>query len=82
MSITRITEGNHNTEIEGSWTVYTDTFEAFAGQFSHFTATEGTFLGNPIKAPNGPSNAYVPIINAINDEDTMFKSYEIFINNK
>lgn len=47
MSIIRITEGEHRTEIEGSWTVFTDEFEAYAGNFSHFTAKEKTLFGLP-----------------------------------
>lgn len=47
MSIIRITEGENITNIEGSWTVFTDEFEAAAGQFSHFTAVQGTNFGNP-----------------------------------
>ena len=63
MSITRITEGEHRTEIEGSWTVYTDEFEAYAGNISHFTAKNGTLIGNPEKAPEDLSdNAYLPVI--------------------
>lgn len=34
MSIIRITEGEFITNIERSWDVYTDEFEAYAGQFS------------------------------------------------
>ena len=49
MSIIRNTEGINTTEIEGNWTVFTDEFEAYAGQFSHFTAKEGTYIGNPEK---------------------------------
>lgn len=47
MSIIRITEGENITNIEGSWTVFTNEFEAAAGQFSHFTAVQGTNFGNP-----------------------------------
>ncbi|MCX8531394.1 hypothetical protein [Chryseobacterium luquanense] len=49
MSIVRITKGEYITEIEKGWTVYTDEFEAYAGQFSHFTAANGTSFGNPEK---------------------------------
>ena len=81
MSIIRITEGEHITNIEGSWSVYTDTFEASAGQFSHFTAKEGTHLGDPLEAPKTSDNAFIPIITPINDENDIFKSYEIIVNN-
>ena len=47
MSIIRITEGEYLTHIEKGWTVYTDEFEAYAGQFSHFTAVEKTVFGDP-----------------------------------
>ena len=47
MSIIRITEGENITDIEKGWIVFTDTFEAYAGQFSHFTAKDGTIFGNP-----------------------------------
>ncbi|KIA84745.1 DUF1641 domain-containing protein [Kaistella jeonii] len=47
MSIIRVTEGENITNIEKGWTVFTDTFDAYAGQFSHFTATNGTVFGNP-----------------------------------
>lgn len=83
MSIIRITEGEHTTEIEGSWTVFTDEFEAYAGQFSHFTAKNGTLIGNPEKAPEKVStNAYIPIITPINMGGEIFNDYEIIINNK
>ncbi|MGV0924847.1 hypothetical protein [Empedobacter tilapiae] len=49
MSIIRITEEEHITEIEKGWTVFTDEFEAYAGQFSHFTAKNGTVFGTPEK---------------------------------
>ncbi|MBV6881776.1 hypothetical protein NG800_018415 [Epilithonimonas ginsengisoli] len=58
MSIIRITEGTHTTEIEGSWTVFTDTFEAYAGQFSHFTAANGTLFGTPKKDEVRKSNYF------------------------
>ena len=32
MSIIRITEGENITDIEKGWTVFTDTFDAYAGQ--------------------------------------------------
>ena len=82
MSIIRITEGEHITNIEGSWTVFTDTFEASAGQFSHFTAEKGTNLGNPADAPKVTDNAFIPILTPINDENDIFKSYEIVVNEK
>lgn len=47
MSIIRVTEGENITNIEKGWTVFTDTFDAYAGQFSHFTASDGTIFGNP-----------------------------------
>lgn len=49
MSIIRITGEEHITEIEKGWTVFTDEFEAYAGQFSHFTAKNGTVFGTPEK---------------------------------
>ncbi len=45
--ITRITGGDFLTEIEGSWTVFTETFEASAGKFSKFSADEVTNFGTP-----------------------------------
>lgn len=83
MSIIRITEGEHITQIEGSWTVFTDEFEAYAGQFSHFTAKNGTLIGNPEKLPEEVSdNAYIPIITPINMGSEVFNDYEIIINDK
>lgn len=38
MSIIRITEEENTTYIEESWTVFTDEFDAYAGQGSYFTA--------------------------------------------
>ncbi|QLL57749.1 MULTISPECIES: hypothetical protein [Empedobacter] len=58
MSIIRITEGEHITEIEKSWTVFTDEFEAYAGNFSHFTAKNGTIFGNPSKDKNNDLNYF------------------------
>ena len=52
MSIIRTTEGEHITEIEKGWTVFTDEFEAYAGQCSHFTAKDGTVHGQPLKDEN------------------------------
>ncbi|WP_278352719.1 hypothetical protein [Chryseobacterium gleum] len=49
MSIIRITEGENITAIEQNWTVFTDHFEAYAGNNSHFTAKNGTFIGEPKK---------------------------------
>lgn len=82
MYIIRITEGEHITNIEGSWTVFTDTFEASAGQFSHFTAADGTNLGTPDEAPKVSDNAFIPIITPINYEEDLFHSYEIVVNEK
>lgn len=83
MSIIRITEGTHSTEIEGSWTVFTDTFDAYAGKFSHFTAVNGTVIGTPLAAPfDDPDDAFIPIISAINDDGDIFNSYKIEVNEK
>ncbi|MFS4472015.1 hypothetical protein [Chryseobacterium sp. T20] len=49
MSIIRVTEGENITAIEKNWTVFTDHFEAYAGNNSHFTAKNGTFIGEPKK---------------------------------
>lgn len=57
MSIIRSTEGEHVTEIEKGWTVFTDEFEGYAGQFSHFTADEGTIIGYP-KTDEGEETIY------------------------
>ena len=82
MSIIRITEGEHITQIEGSWTVFTDTFEAYAGQFSHFTATNGTNFGNPKTAPKKDiDDAFIPIITPIEDENNLFNNYKINLSN-
>lgn len=82
MSILRITEGTHTTEIEGSWTVFTDKFNAHAGQISHFTSDVATNFGFPDAAPKVSDDAFIPIITPMNDENTLFKSYEIVINEK
>ncbi|MBV6881762.1 hypothetical protein NG800_018495 [Epilithonimonas ginsengisoli] len=79
MSIIRITEGTHTTEIEGSWTVFTDKFDAYAGQFSHFTSEAGTNFGIPDATPKVSDDAFIPVITPINDDD-LFKSYKIVIN--
>ncbi|RYD96846.1 MAG: hypothetical protein EOP54_12660 [Sphingobacteriales bacterium] len=47
MSIIRLTEGESITEIEKGWTVFTDFFQSYAGNYSHFTADRGTNMGNP-----------------------------------
>lgn len=47
MSILRLTEGESITEIEKGWTVFTDVFQSYAGNYSHFTADAGTNMGNP-----------------------------------
>ncbi|WP_326981330.1 hypothetical protein VUJ46_13805 [Chryseobacterium sp. MYb264] len=44
--ITRIVGGTNSIECE-SWTVYTDEFKAYAGEFSHFTADKGINIGDP-----------------------------------
>lgn len=59
MPIIRYTEGVSTTEIEGSWTVFTDEFEAYAGQFSHFTATDGTVFGTPDKDEEKPTKYFL-----------------------
>lgn len=74
MSIIRITEGEHRTEIEGSWTVFTDEFEAYAGRFSHFTAKEKTLFGLPDKMPGGIDNAYIPVVLVDESSDVLFKT--------
>lgn len=58
MSIIRITEGEYLTHIEKGWTVYTDEFEAYAGQFSHFTASEKTIFGDPKQKEQQESNYF------------------------
>lgn len=82
MSIIRITEGESFTFIEGGWTVFTDEFDAYAGNISHFTAENGTLLGTPDKEPKASDNSFIPIITAINDEGDLFGSYEVIINDK
>lgn len=73
MSIIRITEGEHTTELEGGWTVFTDEFEAYAGQNSHFTAASGTLIGNPETAPAEVSdNAYIPVVIIDESVDTFY----------
>ncbi|MEN4759611.1 hypothetical protein ABEG63_04650 [Chryseobacterium sp. C39-AII1] len=49
--ITRIVGGTNSIECE-SWTVYTDEFKAYAGEFSHFTASKGIMLGEPKDSPS------------------------------
>lgn len=48
--ITRIVGGTNSIECE-SWTVYTDEFKAYAGEFSHFTADKGIHIGEPKEQP-------------------------------
>ena len=52
MSIIRNTEGDNITNIDGSWTVFTDEFEGYAGQYSRFTAKDGTNFGIPQEDKN------------------------------
>lgn len=82
MSIIRITEGKSISEIEGNWTVFTDEFKAYAGEFSHFTADQGTNFGEPIDAPKVSDNAFIPIITPVNDEGDLFYSYEVVVNSE
>ncbi len=58
MSITRITEGEFITKIKKGWTVYTDHFEAYAGNTSHFTADNGTVFGLPETDDKTESNYF------------------------
>lgn len=57
MSILRLTEGESITEIEKGWTVFTDFFQSYAGNYSHFTADGGTNMGNP-KQDTGEQTKY------------------------
>lgn len=45
-----------------SWQVYTDNFEAWAGEHSLFTADGGISYGTPQKIEVNIDNAYIPII--------------------
>lgn len=51
-NITRIVGGKNFIETE-EWTVFTDNFTAYAGKGSHFTADQGTMIGDPNDPPTG-----------------------------
>lgn len=74
MSIIRITEGEHITYIEGNWTVFTDVFEASAGNFSHFSAAEETIFGSPQSESEAAwENSYVPVVEISEGSDVLFR---------